>query len=190
MKKLRKGKFNTFSEALELIAKGKIGIVPTDTLYGIVGSALIKEAVEMIYEVRKRELSKPFIILIPNNNSLIKFGIKISESENNFLRFLWPARVSVIFKSQNKKFKYLSRNGDTLAMRVPKFKKLLLGLEKVGPIVAPSANISGQEPFSNLKKAQIKFGNKLDFYVEGTVNYLPSTLIKIEKNSVIILRKE
>ncbi len=43
---------------------GAVGILPTDTLYGLVGSALDKEVVEKIYDIRHRRSEKPFIVLI------------------------------------------------------------------------------------------------------------------------------
>ena len=47
-----------------MLSIGQIGILPTDTLYGLVGSALRKETVERVFAVRQRDLKKPLIILI------------------------------------------------------------------------------------------------------------------------------
>ena len=49
---------------IDQLKNGKIGIIPTDTIYGIMGSALKPEVVEKIYSLRERSKDKPFIILI------------------------------------------------------------------------------------------------------------------------------
>ena len=58
----------------DVLARGGVGVIPTDTIYGIVGSALDKKTVERIYKLRKRNIKKPLIILIPAATALGKFG--------------------------------------------------------------------------------------------------------------------
>lgn len=51
-------------EYIEILLNGGIGVYPTDTLYGLVGSALSVDAVERIYAIKQREYHKPLIVLI------------------------------------------------------------------------------------------------------------------------------
>ena len=55
-----------------------VGVLPTDTLYGLVGSALSKKAVARIYKLRRRNPQKPFIILISSLADLKLFNIKLA----------------------------------------------------------------------------------------------------------------
>lgn len=87
-----------------ILLSGGIGIFPTDTLYGVVGSALNKKTVERIYKLRRRDLKKPMIILISSKNDLKKFGIKITSQQEKILRKIWPGKISVIFDCPLKKF--------------------------------------------------------------------------------------
>lgn len=68
---------------IEILKRGGIGVLLTDTIYGVLGSALNKKVVERIYEVRKREKKKPFIILISKVSDLKIFGIKIKPFQKN-----------------------------------------------------------------------------------------------------------
>jgi len=68
---------------IKILKEGGIGVLPTDTIYGLVGSALNKETVEMIYKIRKREKTKPFIILISSPKDLKIFEIKIKPFQKN-----------------------------------------------------------------------------------------------------------
>jgi tRNA A37 threonylcarbamoyladenosine synthetase subunit TsaC/SUA5/YrdC len=64
----------------EIIKKNGVGVLPTDTLYGLVGSAFSKEAVDRIYDLKSRNEKKSLIILISSIEDLEKFGVKITES--------------------------------------------------------------------------------------------------------------
>lgn len=175
---------------IEILKKGGIGVMPTDTIYGILGSALKKETVERIYKVKKREKKKPFIILISDAKDLKIFGIKVKPFQRKLMKKFWPGPVSLIFELKSKKFSYLHRGKNSLAFRVPKPKWLRDLLKKTGPLVAPSANISGL-PFSKtIQETKKYFGAKVDFYFDaGKIDKKPSTLIDIRKKEFEILRK-
>ena len=177
-------------ELIEKINNGEIGILPTDTLYGIHGLALNKNTVEKIYEIRNRNPQKPFIILISSIEDLKKFKIEITEKVKQFLGNHWPNKLSVVLPCPHKEFEYLHRNTNTLAFRVPRKSDLLELLNKVGPLISTSVNPEGQEPAKTIEEAKNYFSN-LDFYIDqGRLDSEPSTVINIDKNGKIeILRQ-
>lgn len=176
---------------LPKLKKDAIGILPTDTLYGIVGSAFSKSAVERIYEVKKRNLKKPLIILISGLDDLKKFGVALTKPQKTYLEKVWPGKVSVVLSSHTKKFEYLHRGTHSLAFRFPKKKSLQVILEKVGPLVAPSANPESLPPAETIAQAKKYFGNSVDFYISGgTKKGSPSRLITLDQEGKEkILRK-
>ncbi len=180
----------------EILVCGGVGVLPTDTIYGLVGSAFSKNAVARIYKLRRRNLRKPMIILIGSTADLKKFGVRLTAAEKKILYKIWPAKVSVVLSLKalssklKAKFKYLHRGTKTLAFRLPKPHWLRRLLAKVGPLVAPSANWEGKLPAHTIKEAQYYFGDGVDFYVGvGKLNSKPSALVKIEKGKVIVLRR-
>lgn len=174
-----------------ILLSGGVGIFPTDTLYGVVGSALNKKTVERIYKLRKRDLKKPMIILISSLKDLEIFGLKITSEQKKILKEIWPGKISVILDCPLKKFSYLHRGTKTLALRLPKDKWLVNFLKKTGPLVAPSANISGEKPAGTFAETKKYFGEKVDFYIDkGKIKSKPSTLIKLDENGKIkVLRQ-
>ncbi len=165
-------------------------MIPTDTLYGIVGSALNKKTVGAIYKLRKRSPQKPFIILIGSVNDLELFGITIDKKTRSILDALWPGKVSVVLPCGEKKFFYLHRGTKTLAFRVPKNKWLTKLLKKTGPLAAPSANFEGLPPALTISAAKRYFGRRIDFYIDaGRSQAKPSTLVKIKGNKVFVMRE-
>lgn len=185
--------YKNFSKKILDILKNKgVGVIPTDTIYGIVGSALEEEAVNRIYKLRHRNPKKPMIILISSVYDLKKFGVSLSPKDKEIIKKVWPGKVSVILGLNHggvAKFKYLHRGTKKLAFRLPDFLKLRRLLNKVGPLVAPSANLEGHPPAENISEAQNYFGNQVDFYVDsGPQKSSPSTLIEIQKDKIKILR--
>lgn len=189
---------------VKIIKRGGVAVMPTDTIYGIVGSALKQRTVEHIYRLRKRNSKKPFIILIASSRDLAKFGIRPDARVRKFLSVIWSARpsreasagaVSVVFplpvgRQGAQKFRYLHRGTKTLAFRVPKPLTLQALLQKTGPLVAPSANIEGKPPARNIGEAIRYFGGKVDVYVKGKRSAppaggrrsaMPSLLIEIKR---------
>ncbi len=190
----------TQKQTIKILQRGGIGILPTDTIYGLVGQALLPETVERIYEVRQRQPDKPMIILISSLADLALFNIKTDEETNKILNKFWPGPVSVVLDLSSpyegedtegvNMFSYLHRGTNALAFRLPQNKKLSELLKQTGPLVAPSANPEGREPAKTIAEAKKYFSTRVDFYLDGgKLEAEPSTLIKIENGKIKVLRQ-
>ncbi|MFA6422368.1 MAG: tRNA pseudouridine(55) synthase TruB [Candidatus Buchananbacteria bacterium] len=177
-----------WDDALHELKAGQVAVMPTDTIYGLLGQALNKKTVERIYKLKKRAPDKPAIILISSIEDIKLFGIKLTKEENEVVNNLWPGKVSIVLPCKSKKNSYLHRGTNTLAFRLPKKKDLILLLKQTGPLIAPSANPEGFSPAKSIKQAKNYFNNDVDLYIAGRSNSEPSTLVKIEKGKLIILR--
>lgn len=168
------------TKSIDQLRTGKIGVMPTDTIYGLVGSALNPQTVDKIYNLRKRTPDKPMIILISSLNDLSLFSISVNEKQKDFLQKNWPNPLSVVLECMDSKFKYLHRGTNSLAFRMPKNEKLLEILKQAGPLVAPSANFEGEKPAENINQAKEYFGDKIAFYEDiEELKSQPSTLIRL-----------
>lgn len=178
------------SQIAKFFQSDKIGVIPTDTIYGVVASAFSKKAVEWMYKILKRNPKKPFIILISSLEDLEDFNVKPDENSENILRRIWPGKISVIMPVSAKKFSYLHRGTKTLAFRLPKNKSLLKILKKTGPLVSSSANPQGKKPAETVAQAKKYFSGKIDFYADGgKMKSLPSTLIEIKEGKINVVRQ-
>jgi L-threonylcarbamoyladenylate synthase len=179
-----------YGDEINILNSGGIGVIPTDTLYGLVGRADKQDTIQRIYKTKGRSPDKPFIILISSINDLDKFNITISEKEKILLGKYWPGKVSIILKVDDENLYYLTRGSGGLAFRIPDKKDLQEILKETGPLVAPSANPEGRLPAKNIKDAKDYFGDKVDFYINrGDLVSEPSTLITIEDGEVRVLRE-
>lgn len=162
---------------IKKLKSGEIGVLPTDTLYGLVGLATNKKTILRLRQIKKRQTGKPFIILISSIADLAQFRIKLDKKTDLFLKKIWPGPISVVFSSK-------------LSFRLPQNKFLLKILKKTGPLAAPSANPQGQKPAETITEAKRYFGNEVDFYwgAKQRLTGPPSTLIKIKNGKIEILR--
>jgi L-threonylcarbamoyladenylate synthase len=182
------------NKLIETLKRGGVVVMPTDTIYGIVGRALDPSVVNRIYEIRKRKPEKPCIVLIGDISELEKFSISLSSEQKEKIKEYWldnSKPVSIVLECEDETFSYLHRGTKTLAIRLPFSKELQDLLLDIGPLVAPSANPEGLAPATNITEAQKYFSDSVDMYVDGgDMHGKPSKLIQLHKDgSVTILRE-
>jgi len=151
-----------FNKLTEVLANGGIAVVRTDTIYGIIARASKKRAVEKVYSVKNRDLSKQCIILIPGSGSVKEHSAQIA-------RFSSPDQppTSIILPAKADEHEWLLRGGTKLAYRVVRDEFLRKVVQAVGPVIAPSANPEGLEPARNIEEAKAYFGDLVDVYIDG-----------------------
>lgn len=178
----------TDPKLIKVLRQGQVGILPTDTLYGLVASAPSPQAVQRVYDLKGRSDHKPCIVLVDSVQTAQAFGMP--RLELDAVAGYWPAPLSVIFSRLDEKFGYLRRELGWPPLRVPADPVLRDFLAESGPLVAPSANMQGQPPAQTVAEAEAVFGDRVDFYVDGGQRHgEPSTLVRVEKDgSLAVLR--
>lgn len=172
-----------------MLRRGAIGVLPTDTLYGIVASTSFPKSIDRLYEVRNRSSLKGCITLLAGANQARDMIIWDS-STRDIAKKYWPGPVSIVLPIADTTPEYLHSIDGTLAFRVPDNKNLQTLLWHTGPLFAPSANMAGEKPAATIEEAKAYFGDTVDFYVDAgdLSGNRPSTLIKPRGDSIEILR--
>lgn len=177
-------------ELIDQIENGAVGVLPTDTIYGIVTKALNAHSVDKLYEIRKRPAEKPSIVLISSLLDLELFFVEVPAIHKQFLENVWPGKVSIIMDAPHPDMAYLHKGTDTIAFRIPDTHELIQLIEQVGPLIAPSANLEGQPSAKTIDETREYFGNDIGFYVDfGKLEGDPSTVVKIEGETIKVLRQ-
>lgn len=171
---------------IRILKEGGVVVMPTDTIYGIVGKAEDSATVERIYKIRKRDVNKPCIILIGDVGELEKFSIILSEKQKNLLKKYWLDSMSIVLDCPDEKFKYLHRGMKSLAFRLPTQKGLQNLLKETGPLTAPSANTEDSPPSQNITEAKEYFGDLVDLYLNGgLVTSRASKVIRLHPDGTV-----
>ena len=186
---------------IKILKEGGVAVMPTDTLYGVVGRAQNIFTVNRIYGLKKRTPEKPCIILIGDINELEKFSIILSEEQKNKLKEYWhisamadmchKKAVSIILDCTDPSLEYLHRGTNTLAFRLPAPQALRDLLLKTGPLIAPSANLETIPPCETMEDAKKYFGDNVDLYIDGgVITNKASKLIKLHKDGTVDILRE
>ena len=164
-------------EIASILISGGIGVLKTDTIYGVVAQASRKEAVERIYTLKGRDDNKSPIVLISSLEQL--FDMPNSQLRE-ILDHVWPDKISVIMPSI-KAPDWITRGNHSVAYRMPNDSALTALIEQTGPLIAPSANPQGAEPATDIQRAGTYFGDAVDFYVDQGVvtDNIPSQILRM-----------
>lgn len=180
-------------KAVETLSGGGIAVLPTDTIYAIHCMAIDKRAVERVYDIRKRDVKKPFIILVDEVKQIELFGISITEKIKIFLQKIWPGKVSIVVpikKNRQTEFDFLHRGTGALGFRMPAKPLIREILKQTGPLISTSVNFQGEAPAKSILEAKEIFGKNIDFYLDvGKIDSLPSSVAEIKNGKLKILRK-
>lgn len=170
----------------QLYAAGAVGVLPTDTIYGLSASASHVEAVTRLYELKDRE-RKPGTLIAASIAQLIALGL--DEPSLQRVADLWPSSLSIIIPAPDS-LSYIHQGLHSLAVRIPRDDALLQLLARTGVLLTSSANHPGSPPANNLAEARLYFSNRVDFYVNGgdRSDRPPSTIARITDGKVEVLR--
>lgn len=164
-----------------------IGVLPSDTLYGVMCRAADKAAVTRLYALKQRE-HKPGTVIAASVEQLVDLGIP-----RRYLKAVvqfWPNPISVVVPT-TPALAYLDQSKMSLAVRVPDDPAIIQLLQKHGPLLTSSANQPGQPPATTIQEAQAYFGAAVDFYVDGgdLSGREGSTIIRVVDDAVEVLRQ-
>ena len=183
---------NELESSFNLLKKGEIIAMPTDTFYGLSCDPFNKNAVENLFNLKDRDKSKPLPLLISNKNDLLKFDVNFFDFEP-ILDAFWPGPLTIVVKTNYDFLEGMVKSDGYVGFRVPKLKFAidLMNLMK-SPLTGTSANISGQPETKDINVIKDSLNLKI---IKKVVNIScgdeksVSTVIKFSSNKIKLLRK-
>lgn len=183
---------NEIKDVAKILKNGGVVIFPTDTLYGLGVDALNKKAINKIFKIKKRDIDKPITINIAYKKDLKHLVKNIPLSAKKLIKNFWPGPLTIIFEKSNIIPKSLTGGTNYIGIRIPNNKIALSLIKAVGhPITSTSANISGKQNSTDIKKIIKNFSTQVDIILEGEnlPNNNGSTIIDLSKKTPTIIRE-
>ena len=173
----------------QLLLKGEIVAVPTETVYGLAAHAYDPSACAKVFAAKQRPAFDPLIVHLP-------LGFPLSEiaEENGLSRLLahafWPGPLTLVLKKNPRIPDIVTAGLDSVAVRIPRhpvFQKLLQACQ--APLAAPSANPFGYVSPTTSHHVQTSLGDRIPYILDGGPCEigLESTILDIRNPAVPVL---
>ena len=160
---------NDVSGASDMLQRGGLVAVPTETVYGLAANARDELAVEKIYEVKGRPPVKPLSLLVPGCGALDEYGTDVPTGARVLAEKFWPGPLTIVLRAKPGAVPgIVLAGGDTVGLRCPDHPLTLALLRQSGlPLAVPSANPSGAPPPKTAGEVLAYFDGKIDGVVDG-----------------------
>ncbi|HEL9634677.1 TPA: threonylcarbamoyl-AMP synthase [Streptococcus suis] len=180
----------TMDKLRTILESGGAVVLPTETVYGLFAQALNEEAVNRVYQLKQRPRDKAMNLNVSNLNDIYFF----SQNPPFFLEKLYnsfmPGPLTIILKA-NKNVPFWVNSGlDTVGFRLPNHEKTLQLIRETGPLIGPSANVSGRESGKEFTKLLSQFSEKLEGVADdNALTGIDSTILDLSGPKARILRQ-
>lgn len=183
--------YEHLQKAAELLKKGEVVAVPTETVYGLAANALDSEAVAKIFTAKGRPQDNPLILHISDFSMLYDIAAEIPDLAKKLAEEFWPGPLTMIFPRKSVVPATTCGGLDTAAVRMPRQDFTRELIRECGfPLAAPSANTSGLPSPTSAVHVFEDMNGKIPLIMDGGECScgVESTVISFEGDGVRILR--
>lgn len=154
--------------AADIIKKGGLVAIPTETVYGLGANGLDEQAVVKIFEAKGRPQDNPLILHVAEPKEMEKFCHDIPPAAYTLAEKFWPGPLTMVLPARDIVPRRTTAGLDTVAVRCPdnETTREIIRLSGV-PIAAPSANLSGKPSTTTAQHVLHDHNGKIDAIVDG-----------------------
>ncbi|WP_232686470.1 L-threonylcarbamoyladenylate synthase [Halobacterium zhouii] len=171
--------------AAAAIEDGGLVVYPTETVYGLGADALDPDAVERVFEAKQRSRDKPLSFAFPDADSALEC-VRVGETEREFMTEFLPGPVTVVCEKHASVPDELTGGRERVGVRVPDHEVALALLERVAPITATSANVSGRPSVTDPAELDDELLANVDAVLDaGEAAGTESTVVDVEAGEIL-----
>ena len=172
------------------LAAGGAVVLPTETVYGLFAQALNEEAVERVYELKRRPRDKALNLNVASLEEIYAF----SKNQPSYLEQLYqaflPGSLTIILQANDRVPAWINSNLKTVGFRIPNHPVTLDLIQKYGPLIGPSANLSGKASGTSFQQIMMDFQEEISGVEDDTaLTGQDSTILDLSGEKAIILRQ-
>ena len=174
----------------EILENGGAVILPTETVYGLFAQAMNEAAVEHIYQLKRRPKDKAMNLNVADLETILAF----SKNQPSYLKTLYeaflPGPLTIILQANDRVPAWINSGLSTIGFRIPNHPKTLELIQQTGPLIGPSANISGRESGKIFADIKTQFNNEVTGLADdAALTGVDSTILDLSGETARILRQ-
>lgn len=177
--------------AVSVLRRGGIVAFPTETYYGLAVDPFNREALQRLFEVKKREVAKPVLTLAVDRTMISLLAAEMPPQFLPLMDAFWPGPLTLLFKALDSLPTLLTAGTGTVGIRISSHPMARLLTESFGaPITATSANISGRPPAEDAGELALQFKAGIDAVLDcgKTPARGPSTVVGLDNGELQLIR--
>ena len=172
------------------LENGGAVVLPTETVYGLFAKALDKKAVDHVYQLKRRPRDKALNLNVASIDDILYFSKNQPDYLKNLVDAFLPGPLTIVLEANDRVPYWVNSDLTTVGFRMPSHPVTLDLIREFGPLIGPSANISGCESGVNFKQILEDFDREV-FGLEddGFLTGQDSTILDLTGEKVKILRQ-
>ena len=178
--------------AADALRRGELVIFPTETVYGLAADATNDEAVKRVFDAKGRLDSEPLPVQVARVDDLLQVATFVPDNARRLADLYWPGPLTLVMQKNPGISDLVTGGRETVGVRIPAHPVALALIKALGsPIVATSANVSGNNPPMNAVDAINEVGNDVTVVLDAGESRLgvASTIVDVSTMPPRILRR-
>ena len=172
------------------LAAGGAVVLPTETVYGLFAQALNEEAVERVYELKRRPRDKALNLNVTSLEEIYAFSKNQPTYLDQLYQAFLPGPLTIILQANDQVPTWINSGMDTVGFRIPKHSVTLDLIRKYGPLIGPSANLSGKVSGTSFQKIVMDFQEQVSGVEDdAALTGQDSTILDLSGEKARILRQ-
>lgn len=174
----------------KILTAGGAVVLPTETVYGLFAQALNQEAVERVYELKRRPRDKALNLNVASLEEIYAF----SKNQPSYLEQIYqtflPGPLTIILQANDRVPAWINSGMETVGFRIPKHPVTLDLIRKYGPLIGPSANLSGKASGTSFQRIMMDFQEEVSGVEDdAALTGQDSTILDLSGEKALILRQ-
>ena len=172
------------------LAAGGAVVLPTETVYGLFAQALNEEAVERVYELKRRPRDKALNLNVASLEEIYAFSKNQPTYLDQLYQAFLPGPLTIILQANDQVPTWINSGMDTVGFRIPKHLVTLDLIRKYGPLIGPSANLSGKVSGTSFQQIVMDFQEQVSGVEDdAALTGQDSTILDLSGEKALILRQ-
>lgn len=176
-------------DVCNIIENSGVVAFPTETVYGLGVKFDDEKALEKLMEAKNRDYSKAITLMVASWLDIEKYAY-VSQDAYKIIKRFMPGMITLVFKKKESVNPVMTNGKETIGIRIPDNEYVLSLLNKVGPMLVTSANLSHHPNTTTTKEVLAQLDGRIDIVVDGrTTDHIASTVIDVSGEEIKILRE-
>ncbi|EGD38373.1 threonylcarbamoyl-AMP synthase [Streptococcus sanguinis] len=172
------------------LAAGGAVVLPTETVYGLFAQALNQEAVERVYELKRRPRDKALNLNVGSLEEIYDFSKNQPCYLDQLYQAFLPGPLTIILQANDRVPAWINSGMETVGFRIPNHPVTLDLIRKYGPLIGPSANLSGKASGTSFQQIMMDFQEQVSGVEDdAALTGQDSTILDLSGEKALILRQ-